>query len=313
MNVIKRAFLWLFSQPYLLLFLTTLFWAGNAIAGKLAIGHISPFMLTTLRWLVTVAIILPFALPHLKRDWQTLRPNLIFLFVLGTIGFSAFNNMMYTALTHTSTINVAIVQASLPLFIFALNFLWFRLSTTRNQIIGFPITVIGVMIITSQGSLEAFLNLNFNFGDILMIAAIASYGVYSVFLKNKPDVHWLSLMAVLAYSSFLTSIPVAAFEIATQKVIWPDLIGMIIVVYTAICASLMAQVFWIRGVELIGSNRTAMFINLVPVLGTLMAIIFLGESFEIYHGIGMATIIGGVWIAQQKVRSKVIETPAPQQ
>lgn len=312
MNVIQRLFNWLFNQPYLLLFLTTMFWAGNAIAGKLAIGHISPFMLTSLRWLLTVLLILPFALPHLKRDWQTLRPNLLFLFVIGTLGFSAFNNMMYTALTHTSAINVAIVQASLPLFIFALNFIWFRLSTTRNQIIGFPITVIGVAIITSQGSLEVLAELNFNFGDLLMIAAIASYGIYSVFLKNKPDVHWLSLMAVLAYSSFLTSIPVAAFEIATNKVVWPDLTGFSIVIYTAICASLMAQVFWIRGVELIGSNRTAMFINLVPLLGTLFAILFLGEAFEIYHGVGMVTILGGVWIAQQKVKSKSGDAAATQ-
>lgn len=304
MNLIRQAFLWLFSQPYILLFLTTLFWAGNAIAGKIAIGHISPFILTSLRWLLTITLLLPFALPHLKRDWQKLRPKLIFLFILGTIGFSSFNNMMYTALTHTTAINVAIVQASLPLFIFALNFLWFRLSTTRNQLIGFPITVIGVMFITSQGSFEILKSLNFNFGDLLMIAAIAAYGVYSVFLKNKPDVHWLSLIAVLAYSAFLTSIPFAAFEIATQTAIWPDLTGLAIVSYTAICASLMAQVFWIRGVELIGSNGSAMFINLVPLLGTIMAIFFLGETFEMYHAIGIVTIVGGVWIAQQKVKIK---------
>lgn len=313
MNVIQRGFNWLFSQPYLLLLITTMFWAGNAIAGKIAIGHISPFMLTTLRWLVTVILILPFAWPHLKRDWQTLKPNILFLFVLGTIGFSAFNNMMYTALTHTTAVNVAIVQASLPLFIFALNFVWFRLNTTRNQIIGFPITVIGVIIITSQGSLEILTKLNYNFGDLLMIAAIAAYGIFSVFLKNKPDVHWSSLMAVLAYSAFLTSIPVAAYEIATQKVVWPDLLGIGVVLYTAICVSLMAQVFWIRGVELIGSNRAAMFINLVPLLGTLMAIVFLGENFKTYHAIGMATIIGGVWIAQQKIKANTAPSSSPQQ
>lgn len=303
MNLINRAFLWLFNQPYLLLFLTTLFWAGNALAGKIAVGHISPFLLTTLRWLCVLTMLSPFALPHLKRDWQKMRPKILLLFALGVIGFTCFNNMLYTALKYTTVINAAIVQASLPLFIFALNFLWFRLTTTRYQLIGFPITLIGVIVITSQGTLETFSTLNFNFGDILMIIAIAAYGLFSVFLKNKPDIHWISTISVLGYSAFIAAIPFSAFEIATHQVIWPDLTGFMVVLYSAAFASLGSQVFWIRGVELIGSNKTAMFINLVPLLGTIMAILFVREIFQLFHAIGMVTIIGGVLIAQYSPRS----------
>lgn len=298
MNILNRNFLWLFNQPYLLLFLTTLFWAGNALAGKIAVGHVSPFILTTLRWLCVILLLFPFALPHLKRDWKKIRPKILLLFVLGIIGFTSFNNMLYTALKHTTVINAAIIQASLPLFIFALNFLWFRLTTTRYQLVGFPITLIGVIIITSQGSLETFTTFKFNLGDILMLTAIAAYGLFSVFLKNKPDIHWISTISVLAYSAFIAAIPFGAFEIATHQAIWPDFTGTMVIFYSAAFASLGSQVFWIRGVELIGSNRTAMFINLVPLQGTIMAILFLNEVFQLFHAIGMIAIIGGVLIAQ---------------
>ncbi|MFK7902477.1 MAG: DMT family transporter, partial [Nitratireductor sp.] len=217
-----------------------------------------------------------------------------------SLGFSTFNNMMYMSLTMTSAMNVAIVQASLPFFVFLLNFIIYRLNPTLFQIVGFPITVIGVLMITSKGSLEVLQSLTFNMGDLLMIAAIAVYGVYSVFLNKKPDVHWLSFIAVLASSAFIISLFYSGYEVATDTAIWPDLTGTLIVFYTAIFPSILSQVFWIRSVELIGSNSSAIWINVVPVFGTLLAILIVGERFQIFHGLGMLLIIGGVWIAQRK-------------
>ena len=298
----KHFFSWLYSQPYLLLFLATLFWAGNAIAGKLAVGHVSPFVLTSLRWLFASAIVIVVSLPQLKRDWQLIRPRLAFLFSLGLIGFTLFNNLMYLALQSTTAMNAAIIQAALPASIFILNFLIYRLRANSHQLIGFPITVIGVTTIIAQGQWQVLTQLRFVVGDLLMLAAITCYGVYSVMLSKKPKIHWLSLITVLAISAFLASVPFVFIEISHQKQLWPDQTGWALVLYTAVFASLCAQVFWIRGLELIGSNAASLFINLVPLLGTFLAILLLGESLHWYHVCGLVLIVGGIMFAQRAER-----------
>ena len=286
-------------QPYFLLFLATLFWAGNAIAGKLAVGHVSPFTLTFLRWLVVILILAVVANKRLRQDWSLIRQHLIYLFTLGCIGFALFNNLMYAALTTTSAINVALLQSSLPLFIFILNFIFFRVAATKYQLIGLFVCVLGVLIITTQGRWQLLMQLQFNLGDLVMLVAIAAYGIYSVLLTNKPDLHWLSFIGVLSCSAFVSSIPFAAWEVINQTMIWPDAIGWGIVLYTAAFASLIAQLFWIRSIELIGSNATGLFINLVPLLGSILAILLLDEKFHSYHFFGIVMIVSGVALSQR--------------
>ena len=295
------------NQPYLLVFLATLFWAGNAIAGKIAVGHISPFVLTSLRWLVALMLLAPFALQHIKNDWKVIRGKLIFLFALGAVGFTVFNNMMYLALTTTTAINVAIIQSALPLFIFILNLAFFQISVSKFQAIGFPLSLIGVATITFQGSFSLLAELRLNVGDVLMVGAVCAYGIYSVFLKNKPNIHWLSTLAVLSCAALIASIPFSVYEIYSGRAAVPDLIGFSVVLYTALFASLLAQAFWIRSVELIGSNSTSMFINVVPIFGALFAVVFLGEEFQFFHAIGILLIIGGVYIGQFRSQSKAFE------
>jgi len=296
-----RPLKWLYCQPYLLLFLTTLFWAGNAIAGKLAVGHISPFLLTSLRWLVASMVVLPIAYKYLANDWVLIRKRLVFIFVLGAIGFSVFNNLMYSALQTTTAMNVAIIQAALPASIFILNFLFYGLSATKYQMLGFPITVLGVLAIVSQGQWQVLGQLSFVAGDLLMLLAISCYGVYSVMLQTKPRIHWLSLIAVLSVSALVASLPFVVYESFNEQLIKPDGLGIIVVIYTAVFASLLAQVFWIRGIELIGSNASSLFINLVPILGTLLAILLLNEKLYWYHLLGLILIIGGIALAQRKL------------
>ncbi len=290
---------WLYSQPYLLLFLTTLFWAGNAVAGKLAVGHISPFLLTSLRWLVATLLVMPLAYKYLRQDWKLARRNLWFLFVLGAIGFSLFNNLMYTALQTTTAINAAIIQAALPIVIFVLNFIVYRISVNKDQLIGFTITVIGVLAVVAQGQWQLLSSLQFVAGDVLMLLAVMSYGIYSVMLIRKPALHWLSLIAILSVSAFLASLPFVALEFIDHRAVIPDQTAWLVVVYTALFASLCAQMFWIRGIELIGANATSVFINLVPILATLLAILILGESLYWYHVLGLVLIIGGIALSQK--------------
>jgi drug/metabolite transporter (DMT)-like permease len=290
-------------QPYLLLVTTAMLWAGNAIAGKFAVGHVSPFLLTSMRWLVALAILLPFAFPHLRRDFPAIRRHAVFLFLLGAMGFALFNNLFYLALNYTSAINVAIEQASMPLIVFALNFLFFSIRTSWLQVGGFILTLIGIAIIVSRGDPASLSGQNVNIGDVLMMIAIFVYGLYSVALARKPPLHWLSFITVLAGAAFAASIPFTFWEYWAARARFPDAVGVAVVVYTAIFPSIIAQVSWVRGLELIGSNRGGIFINLVPIFASVLAIVLLGEAFLPYHFVALCLVLGGVWLAQQGGRS----------
>lgn len=272
MNAIK----WAYNTPVLLVMLATLFWGGNAIAGKLAVGHVSPFLLTSLRWLIAVIVLTPFALTPLKADWHRIRPQLLLMFALGAVGFTVFNNLMYLALTATSAINVAIIQSAMPLFVFMLSALFFAVKVNKLQLIGSPITIFGVLVIAFQGRWSFVLEHSLNYGDLIMLMAVFAYGVYSVFLSKKPNIHWLSTMVVLASAALLSSIPFTVFEGVSGRLTLPDLTGWSVVLYTAVFASIGSQVFWIRSVELIGANTTSVYINLVPLFGSLLAVLLLG-------------------------------------
>ncbi|MEM8541689.1 MAG: DMT family transporter [Pseudomonadota bacterium] len=287
---------------YLLLFLTTLFWGGNAVAGKLAVGHVSPLVLTSLRWAIAFTIL---AVIGGKQFWQErhlVRPHLPLLFVYGALGFSIFNIALYSALNHTTAINVAIEQAGVPAVIFLGNYILFRTRVTLLQILGFGLSIIGVAVVASQGSLERLAGLQINRGDAFMVLGILCYSAYSVLLKYKPALHWKSMMLVMAFSAFLISLPFSYWELQGPNGLWPDTQGWIITMYTAILPAIVSQVLWIRGVEMIGANRAGIFINLVPILGTLLAIAVLGEVFQLYHAIALALVIGGIWIAENSGR-----------
>ncbi len=288
-----------FTNPYLLLTITALVWGGNAVAGKLAAGHVSPFFLTLVRWLIACAVVFPFALPHLKKDKETIKKHFWFLFALGAIGFGLFNNLFYLALNYTTAINVAIEQASMPLIVFFLNYLLFRTRVTAFQLIGFLITLIGVGVTATRGDLLSFSVQSLNIGDLMLLVAIMFYGVYSVFIQKKPDIHLLSFMFVLGAAAFTICIPFTAYEVASGRFLWPDLQGWGVIVFAGLFPSLVSQLFWVMGLEKIGSNRGGVFINLVPVFGALLAILILGEKFQTYHAVGLVLVLGGIALAQK--------------
>lgn len=285
---------------YLLLLLTALFWGGNAIAGKLAIGHVSPMVLAAGRWWLAFAILLAIGWPRLAADWPRLRKRWLLLVALGFLGFTVFNVALYTALLFTTAINTSIEQAGMPMLIFLANFLFFRLRARAAQIAGFMISIAGVLLAASHGDPTRLLELDVNFGDALMLVGVVVYAGYTVALRFKPDVHWQSLMIALTFGASVTSLPFVAAEYASGHMVLPDLPGWMIVAYTAIFPSILSQIFYIRGVELIGSNRAGLFINLVPIFGTLLSILILGEDFHFYHALAMVLVLGGIWLAERK-------------
>lgn len=287
---------------YSILFLTTLFWGGNAVAGKLAVGHVSPLMLTSLRWAIAFTVLVLIGGKQFWQERHLVRPHIPLLFVYGALGFSIFNIALFSALNHTTAINVAIEQAGVPAVIFLGNYILFRTRITALQIIGFGLSIVGVAVVASQGSLERLAGLQINRGDAFMVLGVLCYSAYSVLLKYKPALHWKSMMLVMAFSAFLISLPFSFWELQSGKGIWPDSMGWAVTLYTSLLPAIVSQVLWIKGVEMIGANRAGIFMNLVPILGTLLAIGILGEVFQLYHAVALALVVGGIWIAENSGR-----------
>lgn len=289
---------------YVLLTLTAIMWAGNAVAGKLAVGHISPMALNASRWLIALCILLPLGGAQLRRDWPVLRRHLPFLLVLGVVGFTVFNVALYNALLFTSAINASIEQAAIPMVIFIASFLVFSTRVTWAQLAGFLISVVGVAVTASHGDLWRLAALDVNFGDALMILAVLAYGGYTVALRRKPAVHWQSLMIVMVAGAAASSLVFLALEAGAGGMILPDMRGWAVALYTALFPSIVSQVFYMRGVELIGANRAGLFINLVPVFGVMLSVVLLGEAFHAYHAVALLLVMGGIWLAEEGGRKR---------
>lgn len=283
---------------YVFLLTTALLWGGNAVAGKFAVGHISPMLLTLLRWLLAFLFISAFSLKQVRRDWEQLRPNLPMLAALGAFGFTFFNMALYSALNYTSAINVTIEQAGIPMVIFAANLMLFGTRVQPGQIFGFSLSLVGVALTAGHGSFARLASLDVNFGDALMLLAVLLYSGYTVALRFRPSINWQSLMTAMTFFAFVTAIPFTIWEWQNGTMTPPDPTGTMVVLYTAVFPSLAAQVLFIKGVEYIGANRAGLFINAVPIFGTLLAVALLGEDFQIYHGIALVLVLGGIWIAE---------------
>ncbi|CDZ63330.1 Putative permease of the drug/metabolite transporter (DMT) superfamily [Neorhizobium galegae bv. orientalis] len=286
------------KKAYLSLIIATLAWGGNAVAGKLAVGHVSPMMLTFWRWFLAVAIIFAISLPQLIKDWPVVRKNLPILLFLGVVGYVVFNAALYTAVNYTTAINVTVEQAVIPMLIFVINFALFRMKVSWAQILGFTLTLLGGVLTAVHGDLSALVTLTVNSGDAIMMIAIVAYAIYTVALRWRPKVNWRTLMAVPAFFAMIFSLPLAFWEYSSDRLIWPDTEGWIVVLYTAVFASLIAQVLYIKGVEEIGANRAGLFINLVPVFGTLLSVAIIGESLQLFHVVALALALGGIAIAE---------------
>ncbi|MGF0540353.1 DMT family transporter [Agrobacterium sp. ES01] len=286
-------------QAYFYLVITTMLWGGNTMVGKMAVGHVSPMMLNVSRWTIAFCLIMAISVPQLKKDWPLIRANWLGLLAFGAIGYTAFNAFLYSALQYTSAVNGAIEQGGIPVLIFIINFLIFRIPVTIVQIVGFIISFIGVALTVSNGDLATLLNLHLNFGDGLLLLAVLAYSLYSVALRWKPQIHWKSMMAGAALGAMLAAIPLIGWEASRNALILPDATGLGIIIYAALFPSLISQILYIKGVEIIGANRAGLFINLVPVFGTLLSIVVLGEHLELFHILALAMVLGGIAIAER--------------
>ena len=291
---------WLFNQPYVLLSIAAFCWAGNAIVGRLAAGHIPPVTLAFLRWFLAFLIILPMAWKYLKRDWNAIRASLGTMILISFTGISVFTSLQYWSLEHTTALNTLLLQSAGPLFVAAWSLALLGVRLTLAQAIGVLVSLTGVLVILLHGDLTAIAKIDFNKGDLIFTAALLIFGLYTVMSSRRPTMHDLSFVTFTFGCGSAVLIPALIAELLWRPAMELNASNLLSVIYVAVFPSTIAYLCYNRGVHLIGANRAAPFFHVVPAFGSVMAIVFLGERPQVFHFIGFALVLTGVFVASRK-------------
>jgi drug/metabolite transporter (DMT)-like permease len=289
----------LYDRPYFLLVFTTLFWGGNVVAGRLAVGEVSPMAVVFLRWFVAFGLLGLFARKQILAEYRKVLPQWPLVMLLGILGYTAFNALYYSAAHHTTGINIAIIQGSTPIVILLMGFLVFRNSLTPLQITGALVTIVGVLVSASHGDWQVVTGLAFNRGDLWLLIASVFYAVYTLLLRKRPDCSALVFFTAMAAAACLSALPLVIYEAQQGLLIWPTFKGWLLIAYIAVLPSLLCQIAYIRSIELIGPGRGSVFYNLVPVFGALLSTLILREPISIYDVMALALVLGGIFIAER--------------
>lgn len=287
----------LWSRAYLLLTFTALFWAGNSIVGRAARDLVPPAALSFWRWTLALALLLPLAWPHLKRDGPVLRANWPIVAVLGALAIGSFNILLYTGLQSTTAINSMLIQSAQPALILIVGALVMKDRTSARQIIGVIVSLAGVLTIVGRGDPQMLIALGLNIGDAIIGVAVLLWALYSVLLRRRPPVHPLSFLAASMIVGIMVIAPVYAFELWSGKRIVAAPGSALAIAYVAVFPSFIAYLFFNRGVELIGSAATGQYMNVMPLMGAGLAMLFLGETLHLFHIGGLALIVTGILVA----------------
>ncbi len=294
-----------FGNAYLLLILTMIFWAGNSVVARGIHETVPPIALAWLRWTIAALLILPFAWPHLKRDWPVIRANWRILLLLGTIGTGTFIAIYYYGISKTSAINALVINSAVPLLIPLAAFLMYGERITRHQTLGIGVSLIGVLTVLFKGDPRVLTTLDLNVGDLWVLVAMAVWAIYTALLRKQPPIHWLSFAAISFSIASMINLPIFIGEhLLYRQIHWTPQ-ALLAVLYVSTLPSATAQIFYIRSVELIGASRAGVFMHLIPMFGAIMAILFLGETLHLFHLAGFVLILAGVWLAS---RPEVVST-----
>ena len=286
-----------------MLILATLFWAGNFTIGKFAYTeNVPPYSLAFFRWILVWIILLPFTFKEIPKIKTEVKNNLSLFFILGFTSVGIFSAFTYNALNYTQVINASLFNTAIPVSIILVCFLLKIEKTNIFQISGLIVSVLGILAIITRLDLNILLTLNFNKGDIYMIIAIISWGIYSAFLKKKTfDISLLSLVHVVCTFGLIILFPAFLFELAQGKITEVNSNLIFILLYIAIFPSIGSYYCWAGAVSIIGANRAGIFLSLIPLFSTIFAMIFFNEKFLFFHFIGSVLIILGLFLSNKKV------------
>ena len=288
-----------------MLVLATLFWAGNFMVGKFAfLEGIPPMSLVFYRWLLVWIILLPFTYKEIIKSKDIILDNLPLLFFLAFTSVGLFNSFTYLSLVHTQVINASLFNTAIPAMIILLCFLFKIEKTNKFQIFGLIISVLGIFSIITKLDIDNLITLNFNKGDLIMIGGVITWGLYSSFLKKKDfTLPLLTLVHVLCTLGLIFILPQYLYELSQDLIIKFDVNLGYTLVFLALFPSIGSYYCWAGAVSIIGANRAGIFLSLIPLFSTIMAIIFLSEKFQFFHMIGATLIILGLFLSNREIKN----------
>ena len=300
MSFDSKPFRWL-KSPYLLLSLTALFWAANWVIGRAMRHEMAPVAMGFWRWTLALLILLPFTAPELKRNWHVVRANWFVLAMLGCLGAVVFNTLIYVGLQYTAATNGVLFNSLSPVFIILLSWLLARERISGLQGAGVALSLAGVMAIVARGDLATLAGFHFNPGDLWLIVAMLLWAIYTIVLRRRPPA--LSAMGFLAAMLLLSLpflLPFYLWELSQRGGFDLNVSTIAALAYYGTIPSIVAYLFWNRGVAQVGANKAGLFVHLMPVFGALLSVIFLGERLYAYHYAGAVLIFGGIYLTTKK-------------
>jgi len=293
------------NSAYIFLILATLFWSGNFIVGKAAsFFEIPPFSLNFYRWTFAWLILAPFTLKEIIQKKKYILKNIKLILVLGITSITIFNSIVYYSLNFTQVISGVLMISTIPVMIIFFSWLFKIEKTNLYQILGVIFSLLGVTIIVTQADLDILINLNFNKGDLWMVVAMFSWAIYSALLrKRKFNLSQASLLEVIISAGLILLLPAYLIEKALGFELNVDLPFILTLSYVVLFPGLASFICWIKGIAIIGPNRAGIFLHLMPIFSTALAILILKEQFMNYHLFGAIFIIGGIFLSSRKIKN----------
>ncbi|WP_404379127.1 DMT family transporter [Caenispirillum salinarum] len=294
------------ASPYLMLVMPPLFWAGNAVVGRVAVADISPLALSVVRWSLAILILLPFTASAVLNQWPVVRAKWKSIAVLGILSAGLYNLFLYMALETTTAINVTLLNTSMPMTIVLVSWIWLRERPSAGGIAGILLSMMGVLVVVGRGDPSVLMGLEVHAGDGLMLLAVLVWSLYSVGLRaHPPGLTAGAMLTVQMMAGLCFLAPLYAVEAATVGSSIPMTWGMALVfLYVATGPSIGAFYFWNRGVAEAGASTAGLYINLLPVFTAILAVIFLGESLYWFHGAGLVLIFSGILLGTLGARRR---------
>ncbi len=297
-------------RVYAMLMLVMLLWAGNSIVGRAVREDIGPFTLAFVRWTGAFIILLPFAWRKVLADRTAIARHWPIILLLGALGVGAFNALLYSGLRHTTATNALLIQAAIPTMVLAFDFLIFRSRPRWAQILGVTIAAMGVGAIVFEADPAHLMALRFGGGDLLVLAAVVVWSLYTAVLRIRPPIHPLSFLALTFLIGVAAMLPLAAQELQGFPVnLTPTVAGGL--AYVAVLPSIVAYLLFNRAVAEIGAADAGQAISVQPLFGALLAASLLGETLRAYHFAGMALILLGIALPLLLRRQRTIGNQTP--
>jgi len=262
-------------------------------------------LLSFLRWFILLILLWTLYWKDIKMAWPDLKGRWLYLTLMGGAGLAGFNLVFYKAAHYTTAVNIGILQGSIPLIVLLAAYLIYQSRITIVQLVGVLVGLVGVIMVATGGVPSTVKDIQFNRGDLMMAAACVLYAGYTVGLKSRPAVTGLVVFSVLCLPAALFSLPFAIFEILSGDVLMPTETGWYVIAYVVFLPSFLAQLFYLRSVDLVGPGRTGMFVNLTPVFAACLAVLLLNESFQLYHSVALLFVLGGLWLSKEPANRRV--------